>query len=72
MKILVDELPKTSKECPFALHCSRDDKAYPICKLKYKGTYEYVSFSFVPSKLTCLLSEGKECDCLKTINQVEI
>ena len=68
MKILVDELPKIPSECPFALHCFRDNTAYPICKLKYKGLYDNVSFSFVPNKCTCLLREGKECDCLKEIS----
>lgn len=68
MKILVDELPKVPSECPFALHCSGDDKAYPICKLKYKGLYDNVSFSFIPNKRTCLLNEGKACGCLKRIN----
>lgn len=67
MKILVDELPKTSKECPFALHCSTDHTAYPICKLKYKSTYENVSFSFIPNKYTCSLNEWKECDYLKAV-----
>lgn len=68
MKILVDELPETSKEYPFALYCSRDNAAYSICKLKHKGTYADVSFSFVPNKYTCLLNEEKECDCLKAIH----
>lgn len=44
MKILVDKLPETSKECPFALHCFGNEDAYPICKLKYKNIYENVSF----------------------------
>lgn len=68
MKIFVDVLPKTSKECPFALHCFEDKTAYPIFKLKYRNTYENVSFSFVPNKFTCPLNEGKECNCLKLIN----
>ena len=68
MKILVDKLPENSKECPFALHCFGNENAYPICKLKYKNIYENVSFSFVPNKYSCLLSEGKECDCLKSIS----
>ena len=68
MKILVDTLPKTPSECPFALHCPGDDKAYPICKLKYKSLYDHVSFSFIPNKHTCLLNEEKECDYLKEIN----
>lgn len=71
MKILIDELPKTAKECPFALHCFSDNKAYPICKLKHKGLYDNISFSFVSNKYTCLLCEGKECDCLKVIRQTE-
>ena len=66
-KILVDEIPKNSKECPFVLSC--DDKRFPdVCKLKIGETSRFgISFGR-GHNYNCSICENEECNHLKEIN----
>ena len=51
MKVIVDELPKTSKECIFA--------EYIHMTSKYKCMFRQGMYS------RCVLDSGEKCPCLK-------
>jgi hypothetical protein len=71
MKLLVNTLPKTSSECPFAIKC-HDNFFSANCKLKMNSEYDwqYLSFSNGSCHPCCSLDKEEECPHLMTIQSM--
>lgn len=75
MKILVDKLPKTSKDCIFAIHMKHQRRGMPKtlanCSFKRSIPFELMmgsmTFTYSPSSETCSLCNGEQCPYLKEI-----
>lgn len=72
MKIIVDELPKRSRDCLYAElpQYEVDSKVQPLpnCQLKC-NTFPMTDgfpFSYAPNRFTCSLDANKVCPYLKT------
>lgn len=67
-KVVVDKMPETTKDCPFAVHAN-DDFFPSICWLKH-NKHNYDGYSFAHGrKYNCCLCEKKECDELMALEK---
>lgn len=73
IKILVDNLPEKSEDCPFAIMAGNDilgHEVIPNCQLKgnhYADNDLYDRFSYSPNRDTCSLHDNKECPYLRVL-----
>lgn len=69
VKIVVNEMPKSATNCPFAIEGGND---YPcVCDLKRDKVSDNqfgISFSFT-QKCNCKLSKNQKCDMLITLKE---
>lgn len=66
-KIIVNEMPKTDKDCPFAI--CHDDNFFPaICELKRDKSNQWSMRFGCNQRHNCKVSEGHKCDMLMSIN----
>lgn len=73
MKLLVDKLPKTPKDCIFAIHAVHERRGKPKhlvnCGLKRNIPFELLmgsmTFTYTPNEATCSLCADKKCPFLK-------
>ena len=73
MKILVTDLPRTSRDCPFSIKC-RDNNYPSNCKLMMndEADWEQMTFSFSDrGHYNCILDrrDSAPCPFLMTMNQ---
>lgn len=71
-KIVVNEMPKRSTDCPFSMQCSKE--GFPgICDLKRDKAADIqfgISFG-MGQRYNCQLDENKECDMLIAITDIQ-